>query len=55
VVNAKEGEVLGTKAMKTISSTKLHQIKILILLVVLVFWSKIGSKRILELVAGSSP
>jgi hypothetical protein len=37
VVDAKGGEVLGTKAMKMISNTKHHQIKILILQVVLVF------------------
>jgi hypothetical protein len=37
VVDAKGGEVLGTKAMKMISNTKQHQIKILILQVVLVF------------------
>jgi hypothetical protein len=44
VVNAKGGEVLGTKAMKIVSNTKLHQIKkfkSLILQVVLVLWSKI--------------
>jgi hypothetical protein len=44
MVDAKGGEVLGTKAMKMVSNTKHHQIKILILQVVLVFWSKIGSK-----------
>jgi hypothetical protein len=44
VVDAKGGEVLGTKAMKMISNTKHHQIKFLILQVVLVFWSKTGSK-----------
>jgi hypothetical protein len=46
VVDAK-GEVLGTKIMENISNTKHHQIKIfnsLILQVVLVLWSKIGSK-----------
>jgi hypothetical protein len=37
VVDAKGGEVLGTKAMEIISNTKHHQIKILILQVVLVF------------------
>jgi hypothetical protein len=42
VVDAKGGEVLGTKAMK--NDIKHHQIKILILQVVLVFWSKIESK-----------
>jgi hypothetical protein len=35
-----KGEVLGTKAMKIVSNTKHHQIKILILQVVLVLWSK---------------
>jgi hypothetical protein len=62
VVDAKGGEVLGTKAMKIVSNTKHvlgtkamkivsntkhHQIKIsqsLFLQVVLVLWSKIGSK-----------
>jgi hypothetical protein len=48
VVNAKGGEVLGTKAMKNVSNTKHHQFKILFLQVafqvVLVLWSKIGSK-----------
>jgi hypothetical protein len=44
VVDAKGGEVLGTKAMKMISNIKHNQIKIFILKVVLVFWSKIGSK-----------
>jgi hypothetical protein len=44
VVDAKGGEVLGTKAMENISNTKHHQIKILILQVVLVLWSKIESK-----------
>jgi hypothetical protein len=44
VVDAKGGEVFGTKAVKLISNTKHHQIKIVILQVVLVFWSKIGSK-----------
>jgi hypothetical protein len=44
MVDAKGAEVLGTKAMKMISNTKHHQIKILILQAVLVFWSKIGSK-----------
>jgi hypothetical protein len=44
VVDAKGGEVIGTEAMKKISNTKHHQFKILILQVVLVFWSKIGSK-----------
>jgi hypothetical protein len=44
VADAKGGEVLGTKAMKTISNTKHHQIKFLILQVVLALWSKIGSK-----------
>jgi hypothetical protein len=37
VVDAKGAEVLGTKAMKKISNTKHHPIKILILQVVLVF------------------
>jgi hypothetical protein len=47
VANAKGGELLGTKAMKIISNTKHHRIKMfksLILQVVLVLWSKIGSK-----------
>jgi hypothetical protein len=44
VVDAKGGEVVGTKAMKMLSNTKHHQIKILILQVVLALWSKIGSK-----------
>jgi hypothetical protein len=44
VVDAKGGEVLGTKVMKMISNIKHNQIKIFILKVVLVFWSKIGSK-----------
>jgi hypothetical protein len=44
VVDAKGGEVLGTKAMKNVSNTKHHQIKNFILQVVLVSWSKIGSK-----------
>jgi hypothetical protein len=44
VVDAKGGEVLATKAMENISNTKHHQFKILILQVVLVRWSKIGSK-----------
>jgi hypothetical protein len=49
VVDAKGGEVLGTKEMKMISNTKHYLIKILILQVVLVFWSKIGSKWIMDL------
>jgi hypothetical protein len=44
VVDAKGGEVVGTKGMKMLSSTKHHQIKILIFQVVFAFWSKIGSK-----------
>jgi hypothetical protein len=44
VVDAKGGEVVGTKAMKMLSNTKHHQIKILIFQVVLVIWSKIGKK-----------
>jgi hypothetical protein len=44
VVDAKEGEVVGTKAMKMLSNTKHHQIKIFILQVVLALWSKKGSK-----------
>jgi hypothetical protein len=36
VVDAKGGEVLGSKVMKNISNTKNHQIKIFILQVVLV-------------------
>jgi hypothetical protein len=45
VVDAKGGEVLGTKAMKIVSNNKHHQIKnfkSLIHQVVLVLWSKIG-------------
>jgi hypothetical protein len=42
VVDAKGGKVLGTKAMKKISNT--NNLKVLILQVVLVFWSIIGSK-----------
>jgi hypothetical protein len=44
VVDAKGGEVVGTKAMKMLSNTKHHQFKFLILQVVLDLWSKIGSK-----------
>jgi hypothetical protein len=44
VVDAKGGEVLGTKAIKIISNTKHHQFKLLMLQVVLALWSKIGSK-----------
>jgi hypothetical protein len=44
VVDAKGGEIIGTKAMKIVSNTKHHQIKILILQVGLALWSKIGSK-----------
>jgi hypothetical protein len=55
VINAKGGEVLGIKAMKKISNTKHHQIKILILQMVLVFWYKIGSKWIMELGRSLSP
>jgi hypothetical protein len=40
VVDAKGGEVVGTKAMKMISNTKHHQIKILLFQVVLVIWSQ---------------
>jgi hypothetical protein len=40
----KRGEVLGSKATKSISNTKHHQINFFILQVVLVHWSKIGSK-----------
>ena len=40
VVDAKGGEVVGTKAMKMLSNTKHHQIKILIFQVVFAFWSK---------------
>jgi hypothetical protein len=47
VVDAKGGKVLGTKAMKKISNT--NNLKVLILQVVLVFWSIIGSKWIMEL------
>jgi hypothetical protein len=47
VVDAKGGG-LGTKAMKNVSNTKHHQFKILFLQVtfqvILVLWSKIGSK-----------
>jgi hypothetical protein len=44
-----KGRSLGTKAMKNVSDTKHHQFKILKNLqvafqVVLVIWSKIGSK-----------
>jgi hypothetical protein len=56
VVDAKGGEVLGTKAMKLVSNTKHHQIKFFLFLqVVLVLWSKIGSKWIMELSGGLSP
>jgi hypothetical protein len=41
VVDAKEGEVVGTKAIKCYQTP---QIKKIILQVVLVLWSKIGSK-----------
>jgi hypothetical protein len=47
VVDVKGGEVLGTKAIKIISNIKHHQLKnfkSLIFQVVLVLWSKIGSK-----------
>jgi hypothetical protein len=44
VVDAKGGEVLGTKATKIVSNTKHHQFKILILQVVLALWYKIGNK-----------
>jgi hypothetical protein len=44
VVDAKGGEVVGTKAMKMLSNTKHHQIEILIFQVVFAFWTKIGSK-----------
>jgi hypothetical protein len=44
VVDAKGGEVVRTKAMKILSNTKHHQIKILIFQGVFAFWSKIGSK-----------
>jgi hypothetical protein len=37
VVDAKEGEILRTKAMENIPNTKHHQIKFLILQVILVF------------------
>jgi hypothetical protein len=44
VVDAKGGEVVGTKAMKMLSNTKHHKFKILFLQmvyqVVLVLWSK---------------
>jgi hypothetical protein len=49
------GRNLGTKAMKLVSNTKHHQFKILILQVVLVLWSKRGSKWIIELGGGLSP
>jgi hypothetical protein len=55
VVDAKGGEIIGTKAMKIVSNTKHHQIKILILQVGLALWSKIGSKWIMELGGGLSP
>jgi hypothetical protein len=47
VVDAKGGEVLGTKSMKIVSNTKHHLIKnfkSLIFQVVLVLWSQIGSR-----------
>jgi hypothetical protein len=44
MVDAKGGEVVGTKAMKMLSNTKPHQMKIFIFQVVLDLWSKIGSK-----------
>jgi hypothetical protein len=45
VVDAKGGEVVGTKAMKMLSNIKHHQIKKkFILQVFLAVWSKIGSK-----------
>jgi hypothetical protein len=49
VFDSKGGEVLGTKAIQNISNTKHHSIlkfKILslqVILVLQVFWSKIGS------------
>jgi hypothetical protein len=54
VVDAKGGEVVGTKAINFIK----HQtppIKKLFFKVVLVLWSKIGSKWIMELGGGLSP
>jgi hypothetical protein len=44
VVDAKGGEVSGTKAMEIISNINHTKLKFLILQVVLVLWSKIGSK-----------
>jgi hypothetical protein len=44
MVDAKGGEVVGTKAMKCYQTPKHHQFKILILQVVLALWSKIGGK-----------
>jgi hypothetical protein len=53
-----KGEKFRTKAMKNVSNTKHHQFKILNLQVafqvVLVIWSKIGSKGIMELGGGLS-
>jgi hypothetical protein len=42
-IDAKGGEVVGTKAIKNVSNTNHHQFKILILLVVVALWSKIRS------------
>jgi hypothetical protein len=53
------GRSLGTKAMENVSNTKHNQFKILFLQVafqvVLVLWSKIGSKWTMELGGGLSP
>jgi hypothetical protein len=44
VVDAKGGRKFGEQSIEKISNTKHHQIKIFILQVVLVLWSRIGSK-----------
>jgi hypothetical protein len=49
------GRSCRDQSNKMLSNTKHHQFKILILQVVLVLWSKIGSKRIMELGGGLSP
>jgi hypothetical protein len=53
VVDFKWREVLGTESNE--KDIKHHQIKNFILQVFLVLWSKIGSKRIMELGGGLSP
>jgi hypothetical protein len=55
VVDAKGGEVVGTKAMKCYQTPNTTNLKILILQVVLALWSKIGSKWIMKLGGGLSP